>query len=66
MEKCSVGEATHVKVGGQIHEISSKWGVKPSGGVERDFGVVTTSGKTVHMTQAELYFKEERPQPTDK
>lgn len=61
----SVQEATHVKVGGRIERITSKWGIgdgrlgslaKPS---EGGFGVVTESGRTVTMWQADAYLKEE-------
>jgi hypothetical protein len=63
----SVEEATHVKVGGLIEKIASKWGVgqneygyatyaKPS---EGGFGVTTESGRNVSMWNAQAYLKEE-------
>lgn len=67
MKNVSVGEATHVKVGGRIEKIASKWGVgkneygyatyaKPS---EGGFGVVTENGESVSMWRAQAYFKED-------
>ena len=59
-----VREATHVKVGGQVEKIASKWGIghdgrlaKPS---EGGFGVVTESGRRVSMWEAQSYSKEDR------
>jgi hypothetical protein len=56
---CNVGEATHVKVGGQWEKISSKWGIDKDGRVappsQGGFGVVTESGRRVGMFQAQAY-----------
>jgi len=56
-------KATHVKVGGRVEKIVSKWGIggdgrlaKPS---EGGFGVVTESGRRVDMWSAQRYFQEE-------
>jgi hypothetical protein len=60
-----VTEATHVKVGGRVHKISSKWGIKPDGRLakpsEGGFGVVTEDGLRVDMWSAQNYLKEEVP-----
>jgi hypothetical protein len=61
----SVENATHVKVGGRIEKIVSKYGIhdnghgyasynKPS---EGGFGVKTESGRTVSMWQAQAYLR---------
>lgn len=59
----NVREATHVKVGGQVLKIASKWGIKPEGGFakpsEGGFGVVTENGRRVGMMEANSYLKEE-------
>ena len=57
-----VREATHVKVGGKVAKIASKWGItekrlaRPS---EGGFGVVTEDGRRVGMWEAQSYLKEE-------
>lgn len=57
-----VREATHVKIGGRVEKIASKWGIHdgklapPSAG---GFGVVTESGERIGMWRANGYFKEE-------
>ena len=58
-----VVEATHVKVGGRVERIVSKWGVNPDGRLakpsEGGFGVVTESGRRVDMWAAQSYLREE-------
>lgn len=63
MTQVDVREATHVKVGDQMHKIASKWGIdadgrlaKPSAG---GFGVVTESGERVDMFTASSYWRGE-------
>ena len=62
MKNVSVHEATHVKVGGRVEKIASKWGIDDKGYLakpsEGGFGVVTESGKRVDMWQAQSYFNE--------
>lgn len=62
--RTSVREATHVKVGGRIEKIESKWGINEKGHLakpsEGGFGVVTESGRRVGMMQAQAYFKEDQ------
>lgn len=62
LEGCGVKEATHVKVGGRIEKITSKYGIDQNGRLakpsEGGFGVVTEGGKTADMWEAELYFRE--------
>lgn len=63
----SVENATHVKSGGKIEKIASKWGIgknehgyatyaKPS---EGGFGCVTENGRRVSMWDAQEYLQEE-------
>ena len=59
--KTNVSQATHVRIGGQVEKIRSKWGIdaegrlaKPSAG---GFGVVTEGGRTVTMWEAEEYIQ---------
>lgn len=58
-----VREATHVKVGGQVEKIASKWGIDSNGRLakpsEGGFGVVTESGRRVGMWEAQSYLREE-------
>ena len=58
----SVREATHVKVGGRIERIVSKYGIGPNGQLakpsEGGFGVKTESGRDVGMWQASAYLRE--------
>ncbi len=64
MKNLSVREATHVKVGGRIEKIASKWGIDNSGHLakpsEGGFGVVTESGHRVDMYKAQAYFRDEK------
>lgn len=59
-----VREATHVKVGGLVEKIVSKWGINDKGHLakpsEGGFGVVTESGRRVSMWDAQLYLKEDK------
>lgn len=58
-----VREATHVKVGGRVERIVSKWGINDKGHLakpsEGGFGVVTESGRRVSMWEAQSYLKED-------
>ena len=58
-----VTEATHVKVGGRLEKIVSKWGIDHDGHVakpsEGGFGVVTESGRRVSMWEAQSYSRED-------
>ena len=58
-----VRQATHVKVGGRVEKIASKWGIGPEGRLakpsEGGFGVVTESGRRVGMMEAQSYAREE-------
>ncbi|HEY4483202.1 MAG TPA: hypothetical protein VI953_03460 [Candidatus Paceibacterota bacterium] len=63
-EGVDVREATHVKLkGGRVEKIVSKWGIDKEGHLAKPsdggFGVVTESGKSVGMMDAQLYLKEE-------
>lgn len=62
MKSCDVREATHVKVGGRIEKINTKWGIDGDGHLakpsEGGFGVTTESGKRVGMWEVQSYFKE--------
>lgn len=68
VEGVTVREATHVKVGGCIEKIVSKWGINPLkkgqvyGGFAKPsaggFGVVTESGRRVGMWDVQFYLKE--------
>jgi len=55
--------ATHVKVGGRVEKIVSKWGIDNDGRLakpsEGGFGVVTESGRRVDMWKAQSYLQEE-------
>lgn len=55
--------ATHVKIGGKVEKITSKFGIDRDGRLakpsEGGFGVVTESGRTVGMFEAQAYYKEE-------
>jgi len=59
-----VSRATHVKVGGRIEKIASKWGIDGKGRLakpsEGGFGVVTESGEEVTMWEAQEYLQEEK------
>lgn len=59
-----VTEATHVKVGGRLEKIVSKWGINRDGRLakpsEGGFGVVTESGRRVSMWEAQSYSCEEK------
>ncbi len=59
----NVQEATHVKVGGRVLKIASKWGIRRDGSLskpsEGGFGVVTEEGYRVDMYHAQSYFREE-------
>jgi hypothetical protein len=59
----SIKEATHVKVGGRIEKIQSKYGVGQDGRLappsEGGFGVKTENGTNVSMWQAQSYLQEE-------
>lgn len=61
--RVDVREATHVKVNGHVEKIVSKYGIDDNGHVakpsEGGFGVVTESGKTVSMWQAQSYLRKE-------
>lgn len=54
--------ATHVKVGGRVEKIASKWGIDAGGRLakpsEGGFGVVTESGRRVTMWDAQSYLSE--------
>lgn len=60
MKDTDVRNATHVKVNGRIEKIESKFGVSSDGRLakpsEGGFGVVTESGRTVSMWNAQSYF----------
>jgi hypothetical protein len=60
----SVDEATHVKIGGRIEKIVSKWGIDKDGHLAKPsqggFGVITESGERVSMWQAQLYLREDK------
>jgi len=60
----SVTEATHVVANGRVERIVSKWGVSPDGHLakpsEGGFGVVTESGRSVSMWEAQSYIQEEK------
>ncbi len=66
MKDSDVREATHVKVGGRYERIVEKYGVRQDGSLARPseggFSVVTESGRSVSMYQAQAYGKEE-PSP---
>ena len=57
-----VREDTHVKVGGRIEKIASKWGIDDIGRLappsEGGFGVVTEGGRRVGMLDADGYLRE--------
>lgn len=59
MKQCDIYQATHVKIDGRLEKIKTKIGVKvghlakPS---EGGFAVITESGRTVTMWEAESYF----------
>ena len=59
-----VREATHVKVGGRVEKIVSKWGIDGNGHLakpsEGGFGVVTKSGRRVSMWEAQSYLREDK------
>jgi hypothetical protein len=58
-----VSQATHVKAGGQVEKIASKWGLddhgRPAPPSQGGFGVITESGRRVTMWEAQAYLKEE-------
>lgn len=67
----SVEDATHVKVGGRLERITSKYGIRDNGygypayakPSEGGFGVRTESGRIVSMWEAQAYGKEESTKP---
>lgn len=65
-----VTEATHVKVHGRFEKIVSTYGISPEGHLappsKGGFGVVTETGRTVSMWEAQSYGKEEVAVSQDK
>jgi len=59
-----VWNATHVKVGGRVEKIASKWGISDKGHLakpsEGGFGVITESGQRVSMWEAQSYLQEDK------
>ena len=57
-----MADATHVRVGGRVEKIVSKWGIDAQGRVaappEGGFGVITENGRKVTMWDAQEYLKE--------
>jgi hypothetical protein len=66
MQSCEVRLATHVKAGGRVEAIASKWGIDSGGRFAKNkdggFGVVTESGRKISMWEAEAYYRDE-PDP---
>ncbi len=62
-EGVDVRQATHIRVGGQVERIASKWGIDSQGHLAKPsqggFGVVTESGRRIDMWKAQLYLREE-------
>jgi len=62
MIEADISNATHVKVGGTMHKIVSKYGIDENGRLAKPsmggFGVVVEGGERIDMFTADSYWRE--------